>query len=67
MAKVSKEKHKAHIKKLRDDVEAELGKYRDGGPAVVVTRSEWDGLTKTLDNATDEELGAISSIVIHVQ
>ena len=67
MPKASKEKHKAHIKKIRADVEAELGAYADGGPAVVVARSEWDGLTKTLDNATDDELGAISSIVIHVQ
>jgi hypothetical protein len=59
-------KHVGFTKKLREQAEAELGKYADGGPAFVVTRPEWDGMTKTLDNATDEELGQITSVVLHI-
>jgi hypothetical protein len=63
-------KHRDFAKKIRDDVKAELGDYADGGPAVAIARPEWDGMTKAIDsrdNATDEELGEITSIVLHIK
>lgn len=65
--KPDRAKHVAHAKQLKADVEAELGTYAEGGPAVVVTRVEWDGLTKKVDVATDDDLGEITSVVLHVK
>jgi hypothetical protein len=65
--KQDKSKHVAHARKIKDETEAELGAYADGGPAVVIARPEWDGMTKPVEELDDDELeGEITSVVLHV-
>lgn len=64
--KPDRDKHINLTRNLKSAVESALGTYAEGGPPVAITRVEWDGMTKHVDDATDEELGQITSIVLHV-
>jgi hypothetical protein len=69
MTKLPKElkaKHVKAAKRVKEVLEDELGTYTEGGPAIVIAKPEWDGLTKKVDVATEDEQGAITSVVIHM-
>lgn len=61
-------KHVGLGRKIHKLVTDELGDVAAGGPPVFVAKPhEWGpGLTKRLENMTDEELGEITGIQLHI-